>query len=317
MSISTSIGSSQYGINQDAAIGVTLMNGGSATSGTLKVMIEDSNGNLVKLLTSQSQDLPYGLDQKMAFTWNTGATFMGAYKVHALVVDSSGATTLAENSTPFSILPDLKVNGTVTTDKQSYGSGMPVVVSVTFNNGGANYVIPQLKARVRIMDAQNTQLFSEEKIFANLMPATGGSLSSNWNTGLSPVGTYTVVVDLLVADQLLVSKSATFTILPQSFLKGTLTVDTAVVQPGRSFISNYTLSNQGNSATAGTVRVTLQDPDNNQTVMASPEQLASIPDWKRFFRLNRPGTQDLSGRSRIQNGYDLAEHRHGHHYCQG
>lgn len=276
VSVVTSLNSSQYGVNQNATIGVSLLNSGPASSGTLKVVIEDSDGNLVKQLSSQPQDLPYGLDQKLTLTWNTGVTYAGSYKVHAVVLDSTETNVLSENTTSFSILADVAAVGTVTTDKQSYGSFVSVLVNATFNNICANYVLPQLKVRVSIIDAQNIQLFSEEKNFTNLLPSMGGIFSSTWNTGLSPAGTYTALLELSAGNQVLATQSTTFRILAQPLLKGTLTVDAAVIQPGRTFTATYTVSNQGNSAAAGTVRVTLQDPD-TQTIVASSEQSTGIP----------------------------------------
>lgn len=275
VSISSSISPLQYGANQDASIGVTLMNSGLAASGVLKIMIEDSRGNLVKLLASQPQELPYALNQKLAYTWNTATTYAGSYRLRVLITNDAGAATLAENTILFDILPDLKVSGNVTTDKLSYGPGESAVVRVAFTNSGVNYVIPQLKARVQIVDALNNQLFGEERHFASLLPANGASFSSSWNTGTLPAGIYTAVMDLSAGDQSLVSKSVTFKILPQLRLQGNLSVDTVAVLPGRSFTASYHLSNQGNGSAAGTVRVNLQDPD-LQTIVASTEQSAAI-----------------------------------------
>ncbi|MDO9309629.1 MAG: CARDB domain-containing protein, partial [Deltaproteobacteria bacterium] len=275
VSISSSTSSSQFGANQEASFEVTLMNSGLPTSGTLKVMVEDSNGNLVQLITSQPQDLPYALNQKLAFTWNTGATYAGFYRLHVLVTDEIGTVTLAESATPFSILPDIKASGSITTDKQSYGPGETVVVNVSFNNSGVNHFIPQLKARLQIVDSGNTQLFNEEKSFASLLPSMGGSFSAVWNTGSLPAGTYAAVMDLSAEDQLLDTKTTVFNILPQPLLKGALTTDTATVLTGRSFTAGYTLSNHGNSTATGIVRITLQDPD-GQTIVTSTEQPVAI-----------------------------------------
>jgi len=275
VSISTTLGSLQYEVNQDISVGVNLINSGTSTTGILKVIIEGSDGNPVKQLASQPQDLAYGMNLKQTFTWNTGTTYAGAYRAHAFVTDSTGITVLAEHVTAFSILPDLQTSGAVTTDKQSYGSTEPVTLGVTFKNSSVNYVIPQLKTRVRVLDASNSQLFSEEKTFTNLLPATGGNFTSVWNTGLSPAGVYTAIVDISVGDRILTSKTTAFTIQARPLLKGALSVDTAAVLTGHSFTSTYTVSNQGNSATAGAVRVALQDPD-TQTIVTSFEQPAAL-----------------------------------------
>lgn len=273
VTVAVGLNAGQFGAGQVADIGVTLRNSGAYSSGVLVVAVENADGQEVQGLFSQAKELPYGLNDTIRLSWNTGAVFSGSYRVHATVRD--GANILSEVAVPFSIQAELRLDGNLVTDKLKYGPNENVSLGASFKNGCLNQVVTRLKVRVRILDAQNGQLSSDEREFANLLPSFGGSFIANWNTGLSPAGSYSAVLDIFAGDQLLTSKSALFNILPQPLLDGTLSVDPAVVLTGQSFSATYNISNHGNSAAAGTVRVTLQDLA-NQMIVASAEQPSEV-----------------------------------------
>lgn len=89
------LNSSKYTLNQDVLVDITLMNSGSATSGVLRVMVEDNSGNLVKVLKEEYLELPYGLNAKLAFTWSTASNYSGEYKVHTIVTTGGDNSVLA------------------------------------------------------------------------------------------------------------------------------------------------------------------------------------------------------------------------------
>ena len=95
---------------------------------------------------------------------------------------------LAEDIAPFTILPDIQIDGTVTTDKSSYKPNENVVIDMVLKNNGRNHILPELDVRLRIMGIQAQEVFNEEKGIGNLLPGTSASLSSTWDTGLYPPG---------------------------------------------------------------------------------------------------------------------------------
>jgi len=274
VTITNSLNAAQYAADQDLYAQVKLRNSGLPKTGTLSVSVEDASGNSVKLLTSQAVDLPYGTDVTQAFTWNTSTTFSGAYRLHATISD--GSTVLAEDITPFTIMPDLRVSAGIITDRQQYGARQDVGLAVSFKNIGVNYLIPQLRARVRVLGTQNTELYSGEQTSANLMPGATGSLPFNWNTGLIAPGPYTATLDIFAGDKLVTSASASFSIIPSVSIGGSIKADPAVAVLGSSFTANYSLSNNGNAGASGTAQVSLIDQDTS-TIVATTEQATILP----------------------------------------
>lgn len=274
ITISTLLNAAQYAANQNMYAGIRLRNTGLSKSGTLNVMVEDAAGNLVKLLGSQSLELPYGFDQGLTFAWNTVATFAGSYRLHSVISDASSV--LAEDVTPFTILPDLNLSAGIVNDRQQYGARQDVGMVVSFKNIGVNYLITQLRAKVRVLGSQNTELFSSEQTAANLMPGASGMLTFAWNTALNAVGNYTAAVDIYAGDTLAANSSAGFAIMPSLNIGGSIKADPAVTLIGNSLKANFLLTNNGNADANGTASVSLVDPD-TLTVVATSDLAAIIP----------------------------------------
>ncbi|WP_281184377.1 CARDB domain-containing protein [Trichlorobacter lovleyi] len=269
----------RYAANQDVLISVAVMNSGSATSGVLRVTVEDSSGNLVKILKEEQLDLPFGLNTKQTFVWNTAVNYSGEYTVHTVVKDGTETSVLAEISSPFSIVPDLKVSGGLTVGKQEYLAGEDAVLGISYANTGSNYLIPSLTSRIRIVDLQGTQLFSDEKTFANALPAAGGTYSVYWNTGgVTVTSSYTATLEIVVDGQVRVTQSVPIRVAVPAVGRLNLLAVLKVASPamsGGSVPVSYTVTNKGSAPATGTLRVSLLDPD-TQYVIASFEQPGSI-----------------------------------------
>jgi len=278
LQVESVLDSARYAANQDVLISVAVMNSGSATSGVLRVTVEDSSGNQVKILKEEHLDLPFGLNVKQTFVWNTALNYSGEYKVHTVVKDGSETTVLAETSSPFSIVPDLKVSGGLTAGKQEYISGEDVVLGVSFVNNSSNYLMPRLTSRVRITDPQGTKVFEDDKIFINTLPGAGGSYSVFWNTsGVAATSSYVASLELIADNQVLATQTALVRVVPtigKLNLTGTLTIVSPVMAGGTVPMS-YTVTNKGPVPVTGTLRMSLMDPD-TQYVISSSEQPCSI-----------------------------------------
>ncbi len=272
--LTATLNSLKLASNHDLSANVALLNSGLPVSGVLSVAIEDASGVVVKQLAGQTLELPYGLNESLSFTWNTGATFAGNYRLHALL--KNGTTVLAEDAVSFTIIPDLTVIARIATDRQQYGANQSVGLSASFMNAALNYLIPQLKANLRIFDAQNAQLFSGEQFVANIMPGMSGALDFSWNSGLNAPGNYTAKIEYSVGDQFAGNASTAFSIIPVASINGTLKVSSNIVQPGEAIVVSYTLNNSGNSTAAGQALLVLVDPD-SLSVIATMEQAVSIP----------------------------------------
>jgi Tol biopolymer transport system component len=274
MTLATSLNAAQFAANNDLNAVVTVRNSGMTKGATMIVAVEDTAGTQVKLLDSRSLEVAYGYDQKLTYIWNTAATLAGSYRLHAVLLD--GVTVLADSASLFTIMPDLRVSAGIVTDRQQYGARQDVGLAVSFKNIGVNYLIPQLRARVRVLGPQNTELFSGEQTVANLMPGATGSLPFNWNTGLIAPGPYTATLDIFAGDKLVTSSSANFNIIASVSIGGSIKAEPAVAILGSSFTANYTLTNNGNAGASGTAQVSLIDQDAS-TVVATTEQATILP----------------------------------------
>lgn len=266
--VTTSLDAERYAGNQDVGVNVTLLNSGMPKDGLLNVVIKDESGNRVTLLESVPTTVSYGSDNR-SYAWNTGATFAGSYQLYAVFTATDG--TVTESSTPFTILPDIRIESGVVTDKQGYGANDSIGMSVNLKNNGNNYLVSQLKTRVRIVDSLNSTLFSDEKTVRNLFPATESSFSVQWNTGLNLPGDYRVVVESYLDDKIVSSSSAPFTIKPVSKVSGNVTVDAAAVLAGSNLKASFTVANSGNIGANGSLKAVIISPDSG-AIIATAEQ---------------------------------------------
>ncbi len=274
ITMSTALDSNQYGSNQNVMSTVNIWNNGDKTSGALNVQIEDESGALVTSFNAINATLSYGQVQSYPFTWNTGSTYAGLYKVRSVLTGTAGI--LSENTTTFTIVPDANLDLVVSTGKCAYGPGENVVTGFTIKNTGDNYIISTLQAIVSISDVTGTILFSDVKNISNLMPRSSVDLSSSWNTGLTAPGSYNATVTVLFDGGPTTTKSAAFTINALFVLTGTVTASPSVVPLGNAEQLTYTVSNSGNTDALGYVaRISIIDPE-TQVIVQSQDQPIDI-----------------------------------------
>lgn len=269
-----------YSANQDVQVDLTLRNTGNPAIGIVKVMVEDAAGVLVKLLHEEPLELPFGLNKKLSLSWNTDRTLSGAYRLHAVVEDSAGTAVLAETTNQFAILPDVNVSGRITTDKLEYLAGEDVRLNVSYTNTTSNYLIPQMKLRVRVVDGLGNQMFVEERSFTNLIPGTSASYGLVWATaGVTQASAYTAQLEIVVEEQAVATHTATVQVVSpaagQWIVTGTLSVDSPVFA-GNGVPVSYSIANRGLVPVSGVLKMVLTDPDTQQTIsfFEQPGQLA-------------------------------------------
>lgn len=289
LSMVATLDAERYQANQDVHVQVSVKNSGQEQSGTLEVAVEDEHGNNVVTLTYGNLSVPYGAIQNLSYVWNTGATFAGSYRLHAVLRNTSSV--LGEFTLPFEIQPDVKVDVEIATDKRTYRSNEVVTVSVSVKNSGSNFIIPGLSAQTRIFDAQSNVLYDESKTLTNMLPGVEGTFSAKWQCGIVHAGEYNAVVDIAVGGQKVLTKLATFSIVPTNNISGTVTVSPSVVSAGKSFAVTYSITNSGNIETAGTVRGLLIDPGTLEVmeVQERPVSLSSNSSHDGVFAFTTVG----------------------------
>ena len=273
--MATTLDASQYNSNQNVNILIDLRNSGIEKDGTVETRVEDQSGKVVAAIDTRPVQLPYAADQNYTFLWNTGSTYAGTYKVHAVFKDAA-ANVIAENIIPLTILPDMNIASSVVTNKASYGSNEDVTMSISVKNNGQNYIVPELDLKVKILDASNNMLFNDAKSIVNFLPGATDSINSTWNTGLSPSGSYSAVVETYNNSQLISIKSAAFAVSTSSIITGSVSVSPSVVLSGSSLQVSYMAQNTGNAAMNGVaLNILIIDPD-TQTIMSTHGDTADL-----------------------------------------
>ena len=283
MSITASVEAAQYSSNQPVNITVTMHNSGPAWNGILNVQIEDENGYPVAAFDPATISLGYARSQEKQFTWNTGAIFAGAYRVRARLQD--GANASVESMITFTILPDMLIDASITTDRLDYGPRESMAIKAAIANNGNNYIVPALTARFKIMDSAGTVLFSQDKGLSLLLPGAEVEQNAGWTTGLADPGDYQAVLELLVDDRNILTNPASFTVRSSVVLTGGLSVP-AAVGSGSTVKVVSTVINSGNTAAlAVTARITIIDPESLAIKETREENidLAADGSWSRDF----------------------------------
>jgi Tol biopolymer transport system component/flagellar hook assembly protein FlgD/subtilase family serine protease/fibronectin type 3 domain-containing protein len=272
--MTTTLSSPQYASDQDVHVALELRNSGADVNGNLEVAVEDQNGARVRLLDKLNVTLTYGQKKNLSYIWNTGSTFAGNYRVHSFFTGAMGI--ISENKTPFAIAPVIKLDMKAVTDRVIYGPKENVTLSVTARNNGKNYIIPKIEVRSKIKDPLGSEVFSDSKEILNLFPETEATIKPVWSTGVVPPGDYHIKVDLYLGGNSVAAKELNITVKPVSVVTGSIIVEPAVASLGETFKALFTVSNSGNSAFDGTIRVSLIDPE-SQAIMSSLEQPVSLP----------------------------------------
>ena len=95
--------------------------------------------------------------------------------------------------------------------------------------------------KVNIMDEFNNALFGDVKDILNLLPGASHNIDSTWNTGLSAAGNYRIVVEIYRNNELILNRTASFSVKASPVITGSVTVSPAVVIAGNTAVIEYTV----------------------------------------------------------------------------
>jgi hypothetical protein len=134
-----------------------------------------------------------------------------------------------------------------------------------------------MKAKVRIVDSGNQDLFYDEKEVRNLLNGAATRLSSSWNTGRHMPGDYQVIMEVSNGGPPVLNRSASFKIDPSTILTGKVTVTPSLVLQGSVAEADYAIQNNGNQDVQDLlVKVLIVEPE-TQAVMGTQEGFINVP----------------------------------------
>ena len=288
--ISTILDAARYSCDEEVHVTIDLKNSGVEKDLILEAWVEDEEGYSGVSLGTFHIQLHYGSQVSWNLVWDTGATFAGSYRVHAVLKE--GTEIRAESVVPFTILPDMEFGTTFVTDRVAYHSKENVTISLDMENRSRNHPVLELKARVRILDPEHQEQFTEEREIQNLLPGGAVSLDLAWNTQLLPPGDYTVIAEISLDGQPFTDKSVSFRIEPSLALTGTVSVTPAVVFLGNAAQVDYSIRNDGNvDATGHTLRISVVDLDTRSALISHEEimNLGVNAAMNGMFSFSTPG----------------------------
>ncbi len=279
VNLTTSLEKDQFGSHEDVRVTLDLVNSGVERDVSVEVWVEDAAGVPVALLDHFDVTLPYGVQERFDYTWNTGVTYAGAYQVHATLNDPPR---LAEDQLlPFEILPTLALGSSVTTDKGAYGPHENISLRLSTVNDGDNYVLPSLMTTVNITDWEDNVVFSEEKPVINLQPELPVSWSAKWNTGLYLPGIYEVALAVLLDGAVVSDSVATFEVEAVAVPFGDLAPSPTSPVYGTPLHVAYSVRNVGNAGV---------DPLPLDVVILDAETRAPVSHYSESIALATGGT---------------------------
>lgn len=258
VSMSAILNSESFSSNSDVIVSLSIIDT-VGRAATLDLRVEDEAGFVVATLFGGAELISAGMTEK-TFTWNTGSTLSGSYKMHAVLTDPEG--TLSDVNLPFAIIPDRNIDGVLTTDRKTYSAWNNVILDYSIQNGGSNVIRSGLTALVRIVDATGAVLMSDEKTLNSLMPGASVSLQSSWNTGQAAPGTYSAILHIYDATASVSASQAVFTIDNTLVLSASVELLSNSVCYGDDISLDYVVQNTGNSSLdSGLLRVVIVDPE--------------------------------------------------------
>ena len=224
-----------------------LTNGGDAWTGQVVISVTDATGFLVQTLQDEVlTGLAYGESREFTATWQTGATFAGAYQIVARLVDPPG-TVIAVATAPFTLAESTSLISSVASDQRTYTAHTQVQVTGTLAYTAGNALLPDVAVQLQIRNASDEVVATQTTILGDLVPGATATVELDWNTGTAAVGVYQLRLDAFQTGQPLSQARSQMTIVPGGLrVAGSLTVSEEMPSPGMIQTAVYTVVNQGN-----------------------------------------------------------------------
>jgi sugar lactone lactonase YvrE len=257
MSLSTD--RTTYPANTDVLLGLFMANADTqGFSGNVKLDVLDANGNLVASLLNTTASIPARDELALNSVFNTGTTLPGNYVANAQLLASDGKV-LAKASASFSIAASTSggsggnaalLAGSITTNKQNYGSFETVTITGRLRNNAANTTLSGLTVTETVKNADGVTVYAGTANVAQLLAGGLKDVTFSFKLANAAPGQYSVVQQVTDASGLSDITTAGFTVLSTaetgSGLTGTVGATPTNVEPGTAVNLTTTTNNLGN-----------------------------------------------------------------------
>lgn len=235
----------RYTGGETVAAEVAALSNGAAFDGSLLTRIVDANGvEVTRFEARPVQGLRYGHPQTFAYTWPSGTSFSGDYRVAAQLVDAQGQPA-AQASAGFAIEPATIFGAAITTDRAQYLPGETVNVRGTVRYQSGNAPVVSTSATLSVRSAGGEVIATRAFPLQGLLQGSQADVDMTWTAGA--VGPYTA--NLVVGDTTPPSASAeaAFAVVPPGspLITGRLQVAGDVFATTEPINTNSSVANQG------------------------------------------------------------------------
>ena len=241
--LAVSTDAASYDADQAVDIRVQLSNSGEPWDGQLEIAIEDENGfSVVQLRQEVIAALAYGERVTFDANWHTGTTFAGTYRAMARLVDPEGVV-MASAAAPFRIVEKALLTATVSADRLVYGVNEPVRVTGWADYHTGNQLLSGLEARLRIL--KHDDVVAERRVaWGDVLPGATATAMLDWHTGMHPVGTYHMALEVLQGDAVISRAGGALTIAPGDLeVSGHLALSSTTLESPMRQTVTYTVTN--------------------------------------------------------------------------
>ncbi len=267
----------RYAGGETVKADITAVNAGAQFDGSVIVHVVDTGGaELLRFDASPVQNLVFGQPQTLAYTWPSGTTFAGDYRVTAELLGADGQL-VTSAAADFAIDAGATLGSAVVTDRSEYLTGDNVNVQGTVRYLSGN--VPALDTTpavlavlsgsgdtlaTRSIDLQGMLQGSEVQVDLSWPAAQPGSYTARLTVG--PAGTPSTV-----------AQSAFAVVVPTApQVVGHLQVAGDVFTTTEAIPTTSSLTNLGAAINPLVVRVRALDTTNGQTLASWSGELAGV-----------------------------------------
>jgi hypothetical protein len=290
LTIQVATDQTQYGPNAAVAISATVANAGSFDgNANLRLSVETADGSVqVASLPATTLAVAKTASATLTAAWNTGTTYLGAYRVKAELLDAQNAA-YAHATTPFSIgaSATLIVDARITADKTAYQPTDSLKLTDRISNLTQNQMLDALTVDTTVYQPDGSVLWTQSAALSQLTPASFKELNYSINLAMAAPGAYRAALTVKNAAGTTLARNETgFTVQSTantgSGLTGTLSVSPGEVASGNSILLTAALTNQGNAdLTALPISLSIVDPA-SQSVLANWPYSVDMAKQKSF-----------------------------------
>jgi subtilase family serine protease/prenyltransferase beta subunit len=237
---------------------------------TLGLFVKDNAGNTIATISTADPVVvgPNG-STTLSRTWNTGTALAGQYAIVSELSESGRV--ISRKSAEFTIIPDTRMSGQVTTDKISYNPNETAALTAVVTSQSRNTIFGNLTATLTIASASTGTVFIDTKTITTLMPGATFTFKDYWSTGTWAPGTYPVTLTVKDSTGAVIATGTqnliiASTVKPSALLKGQISVDKQSLLSGETASVSYNVTNTGNSDLSNVALSVLTVHVVNQTV---------------------------------------------------